>query len=38
MSIKEIAMRAGFKSQSHFSSLFKAHFGATPRSFRQTAN
>jgi len=38
MSIKEIAMRAGFKSQSHFASLFKARFGTTPRAFRQTAN
>lgn len=38
MSIKEIAMRAGFKSQSHFSSLFRANFGATPRAYRQAAN
>lgn len=38
MSIKEIAMRAGFKSQSHFSSMFKARFGTTPRAFRQTTN
>lgn len=36
MSIKEIAMRNGFKSQSHFSSQFKARFGTTPRAFRQS--
>ena len=35
MSIKEIAIASGFKNQSHFSSLFRARFGATPREFRQ---
>lgn len=37
MSIKEIAVGNGFKSQSHFSSLFRARFGVTPRDFRQAA-
>ncbi len=38
MSIKEIAMRNGFKSQSHFSSQFRARYGTTPRTYRQSAN
>jgi AraC family transcriptional activator of tynA and feaB len=33
-SIKEIAFRNGFKTQSHFASAFRARFGATPKEIR----
>ena len=34
LSIKEVAFRNGFRSQSHFASLFKARFQATPKQMR----
>ncbi|SLK07918.1 helix-turn-helix domain-containing protein [Novosphingobium mathurense] len=34
LSMKEIAFRCGFKSQSHFASAFGARFGITPRQAR----
>ncbi|SLK07952.1 transcriptional regulator, AraC family [Novosphingobium mathurense] len=34
LSIKEVAHRCGFRSQSHFSSLFRSRFGMTPKQFR----
>lgn len=34
LSIKEIAYRNGFKSQSYFSGVFKAKYGRTPREMR----
>jgi AraC family transcriptional regulator len=36
MSIVEIAAACGFYDQSHFTRLFKARFGVTPKRFRQT--
>jgi AraC-like DNA-binding protein len=33
--ISEIALMSGFKSAAHFSRLFKATYGKTPRSFRE---
>jgi AraC family transcriptional regulator len=33
--ISEIALRAGFSSQSHFTTCFRRLAGVTPRSFRQ---
>ena len=38
LSIKEIAYRNGFKSQSHFASAFKGRYGASPRDLRHTAS
>ena len=35
VSIAEIAAEHGFKSQAHFSRLFRAHHGMTPRDFRR---
>ncbi|MGC1632894.1 MAG: AraC family transcriptional regulator, partial [Gelidibacter sp.] len=32
---KAIAHKSGFKSQSHFSRLFKARFGYTPKDLRK---
>ena len=32
--LSEIALRAGFSDQSHFSRLFRAHTGHTPRGYR----
>lgn len=37
VSIKEIAYKSGFKSQSHFASAFKGKFGMSPRDLRQAA-
>jgi AraC family transcriptional regulator, positive regulator of tynA and feaB len=34
LSIKEIAFRNGFRSQSHFASSFRAKFGVTPKEAR----
>ena len=36
-SIKEIAYKNGFKSQSHFASAFKCRFGVSPRDLRHAA-
>ncbi|MCZ6772000.1 MAG: AraC family transcriptional regulator [Proteobacteria bacterium] len=36
--ICEIAQRLGFSSQSHFSRLFKNHFGATPGEYRASCS
>jgi AraC-like DNA-binding protein len=33
LDIAEIALRAGFSSQSHFATAFRAHFGQSPRRF-----
>lgn len=35
--IHEIAFMAGFKSAAHFSRMFKAHYGCSPREFRRQA-
>jgi len=32
--ISEIALRAGFSSQSHFTTAFRRLAGATPKAFR----
>lgn len=37
-SITEIAMASGFRSSSHFSKVFRAHFGKSPLSHRTTLN
>ena len=37
-SITEIAMACGFKSTSHFTKTFRAHYGRTPLSQRTTLN
>ena len=37
VSIKQIAYKSGFKSQSHFASAFKGRFGVSPRDVRQAA-
>ena len=37
-SIAEIAMACGFKSTSHFTKTFRAHYGRTPLSQRTTLN
>jgi AraC family transcriptional regulator len=34
LSLAEAALRAGFFDQSHFSRVFKRHFGLSPRSYR----
>ncbi len=34
LSVSEIAQRWGFPDASHFSKIFKAHFGQAPREFR----
>jgi AraC-like DNA-binding protein len=34
VSLDEIALRAGFSSQSHFTSHFREAVGTTPRGFR----
>ncbi|MDX2376347.1 helix-turn-helix domain-containing protein [Microbacterium sp. LRZ72] len=34
LSVSEIAQRWGFPDASHFSKIFKAHFGQAPRAFR----
>ena len=34
LSIKQVAYRNGFKSQSHFASAFRRRFGATPKEVR----
>jgi AraC family transcriptional regulator len=36
LSLAEIAFSAGFSDQSHFTRIFKRHFGITPAVFRQT--
>ncbi|MFB3778245.1 MAG: helix-turn-helix domain-containing protein [Bryobacteraceae bacterium] len=35
LSVKEIALAAGFRSTSHFVHQFRREFGVTPRLFRQ---
>lgn len=35
--IHEIALMAGFKSAAHFSRMFKAHYGCSPKEFRGKA-
>jgi AraC-like DNA-binding protein len=35
LSIQQVADRVGFRSRSHFSQTFKAHFGISPGAFRQ---
>ena len=37
LSIKEIALQCGFKSQLYFSTAFRKNFGMPPRVFRETA-
>jgi AraC family transcriptional regulator len=37
-SLAAIAAQAGFADQSHFTRLFKAHFGVTPARYRQEAS
>jgi AraC-like DNA-binding protein len=32
--VQEIAFMAGFKSAAHFSRMFKAHHGCSPKEFR----
>lgn len=36
MSVKEIAFAVGFKSQSHFTRVFRRAFGRPPFQYRQT--
>lgn len=36
MSIAQVAASLGFKSQSHFATMFKARYGMTPTRFRHT--
>ena len=35
ISVKAIAFRVGFSSSSYFVQCFKAHFGYTPKAYRQ---
>lgn len=35
LTLAEIAYRAGFSNQAHFSTTFRAHLGATPSEYRQ---
>ena len=37
LSLSDIAIRAGFSDQSHFSNQFKRIIGVTPRQFRRSA-
>jgi AraC family transcriptional regulator len=37
LGLGEVAFRAGFSDQSHFSSHFKRIVGVTPRQFRMSA-
>jgi AraC-like DNA-binding protein len=37
-SIGEIAVRAGFRSLSHFSESFKRHYGSTPSAYRKATS
>lgn len=37
LSIKEVAFRNGFKSQSHFASAFKSSFGVRPSDLRESS-
>ncbi|MBS10905.1 MAG: hypothetical protein CME19_04795 [Gemmatimonadetes bacterium] len=36
MSIRQVCYEVEFESPGSFSSLFKKHFGALPRAFRQS--
>jgi AraC family transcriptional regulator len=36
VSLTEVALRAGFVDQSHFSRVFKSHVGTTPARYRRT--
>ena len=36
LSISEIAFRNGFSNTQHFSTLFRSHFGRSPRDFRRS--
>ena len=35
LSVKEIALQCGFRSQLYFSTAFRKHFGESPRTFRK---
>jgi AraC-like DNA-binding protein len=38
LALVEVAARAGFKTQGHFTEVFRRHVGTTPRLFRLQAN
>jgi transcriptional regulator GlxA family with amidase domain len=38
ISVEGIATAVGFSSRSHFSRLFREHYGTDPSSFRRTSN